>query len=106
MTAATELTDGVTVTDLHPGAVLDVQTRNRRYHIECVKGDEVRISGHPSICPTPTAARLVGSSSGLGGLQAGVVKAGMHLVFERMDEDRPVTTSEITGIQLRETSRA
>jgi hypothetical protein len=102
MTATSELIDGVTVTSLNPGCVLDVETKNRRYHIEYVKGDEVRISGHPSICPTPTAARLVGSSSGIGGLQAGVLKPGMHLVFERMDENRPITTSEITGIRVKE----
>jgi len=101
MTAISELTDGVAVTSLYPGCVLDVQTRNRNYRIECVQGEEVRISGHPSICPVPTAARLVGSSKGMGGLEAGVVKAGMHLVFERLDESRPITTSEITGIRVK-----
>ena len=105
MTATSELTDGVTVTSLHPGSILDVQTRNRYYRIECVKGDEVRISGHPSICPVPTAARLVGSSKGIGVLEAGVVRAGMHLVFELLDESHPVTTSEITGIRVKPAGR-
>jgi len=105
MTATSELIDGVSVTSLNPGCILDVQTKNRRYRIECVNGDEVRISGHPSICPTPTPARLMGSSHGIGGLEAGVVKPGMHLVFERLDESRPITTSQITEIRVKEAGR-
>lgn len=105
MALASEISEGIAVTSLNPGSVLEVETKNRRYKIECVRGDQIRISGHPSICPTPTAARLVGSSSGIGSLQCGVVKPGMHLVFQRLDEGRPVTTSEVTGVHVRDARR-
>jgi hypothetical protein len=101
MPAMTEVSKGVNVSSLNPGSVLDVGTKNHRYRIECVRGDEVRISGHPTICPGPTAAQILGSSShSWGDMEEGLVCPGKHLVFQRLDEDRAITTSAITDIRV------
>jgi hypothetical protein len=43
--------------DLPPGSLLEVETKNRHYQIECLGGSAIRISGHPEYCPTPAAPR-------------------------------------------------
>ena len=100
MTVTSDVSHEISLSSLNPGSVLDVQTKNRHYRIEYLQGDEVRISGHPVICPTPTAAQVLGSTSQGTGMEEGVVARGKHLVFQRLDEDRPITTSEITDIHV------
>jgi hypothetical protein len=34
-----------------------VETKHRTYRLECLGGEEVRISGHPSYCPQPIRAQ-------------------------------------------------
>ena len=62
MTERAELLDGVYLSTLDTGSTIDLATKSRRYRIEYLEGDRVRISGHPQWCPTPTLARLCGSS--------------------------------------------
>ena len=100
MTETGELLDGLYLSTLDTGSTIDLATKRRRYRIEYLEGDLVRISGHPQWCPTPTLARLCGSRVGSAGFEGGYIGCGMRLVFEPWDNRIPVTTSEITGIQV------
>src|SRR5260370_26200355 len=95
-----ELREGVYLSSLDTGSTIDLETRSRHYRIEYLDGDRVRISGHPQWCPTPTLARLCGSRGGLVGFEAGYIGCRMRLVFERLVDHIPVTTSEITDIHV------
>ena len=84
---------------LLPGARIEVETRNRRYQIECLGGNSIRISGHPQYCPTPVRGHLEGSSDKEGVLEPGLIGRGMHLRL--LLEDRlPVTTSRVLRVRL------
>jgi hypothetical protein len=79
---------------LPPGSVLEVETRNRHYQIECLGGSAVRISGHPEYCPTPVNGRM---------LDAGVIERGKYLQF-LLDDRRPVTTSRVVKVRVQRPS--
>jgi hypothetical protein len=101
MPATIERGEAVYLSSLIPGSVLDVVTKHHRYRIEYLGGEEVKISGHPTICPTPVVARLLGSADDAGPVEAGFVRSGMHLVFRRVYEYLPViTTSAITDVRV------
>jgi len=95
-----QLLDGVYLRTLDTGATIDVETRSRRYRLEYLEGDRIRISGHPQLCPTPTLARLCGSRGGRDGFAEGYIGCRMRLVFERLDDHISVTTSEVTDIRV------
>jgi hypothetical protein len=50
--------DGLRLSSLDTGSVIDLHTRSRRYRIEYLQGNRVRISGHPQWCPTPVHGEL------------------------------------------------
>jgi hypothetical protein len=75
---------------LPPGSLLDVETKNRHYRIECLGGSAIRISGHPDYCPTPEPGRV---------LEAGLIERGKHLHFLLQDR-RPVTTSRVMKLRV------
>ena len=83
---------------LAPGSLIDVETKSRHYHIECLGGSTIRISGHPQICPTPVVAQLEGSVTSEGMLENGIIESGTRLVF--MVEHVPITTSEVLHVHL------
>jgi len=91
--------EGVYLHDLDPGTVIDVETKSRHYMIEYVGGDEIRISGHPSLCPSPIPAELRGSLANTGLVEHGFVGRGMRLEFRRLNDDLPVITSAIVDIK-------
>ena len=95
-----EASAGVELKTLIAGSTIDVVTKSRHYRIEYVEGDRIRISGHPQLCPTPTAARLCGSRKGLDEFERGYIGRGMRMVFERAGDVVPVTTSEITEVRV------
>jgi hypothetical protein len=99
LTRKAELLEGVSLSSLGEGSVIDLETKSRHYRIEYLGGDQARISGHPQLCPTPVLAQLQGSI-GRSGIESGFIRQGMHLVFRRLDDHVPVTTSEITGISV------
>jgi len=99
MSAMTEFQQGVYLSDLSPGSVFDVETRSRRSRIEYLGGIQVRISGHPVICPIPIVAELRGSTSDSGSFEASFIGHGMHLEFRPLDERIAVTTSKIVDIK-------
>ena len=90
--------EGIYLNNLDSGSTLDVETKSRHYRIEYVGGDEILISGHPWLCPTPVLAELRGSLRSSGEVQAGFVGRGLRLSFRRLTDARPVVTSEILDI--------
>ena len=102
MEAITERLDGLFVRALHPGTIIDLETQSRRYRIEYLSGDAVRISGNPNWCPAPVVMKLEGSTSGRDHLEPGFIGRGMRLVFRRPDEAMSVTTSEILSVRVGE----
>jgi hypothetical protein len=85
---------------LPPGSVLDVETKNRQYHIECLGGDSIRISGHPEYCPTPVPGKLKGSADKHGVTEPGLIGLGKYLQF-LLDDHRPVTTSRVLHVRVK-----
>jgi hypothetical protein len=79
---------------LAPGSLVDVETKNRHYRIECLGGSAMRISGHPDYCPTPVPARV---------LESGVIERGRHLHL-LLDDRRPVTTSRVVRVRVQRPS--
>jgi hypothetical protein len=98
MTTTTELREGVQLRDLEKGSVIEIETKSRRYAVEYLGGDRVRISGHPGWCPNPVEARLEGSMRNSGAFEEGFVGPGMHVVFQRSDDSLPVTTTEVKDL--------
>jgi hypothetical protein len=91
--------ESVDCRSLPPGAVVDVETKNRRYQIECLGGNAIRISGHPDYCPTPMTAELQGSSDQKGIVGAGIIERGRYLRF-LVENILPITTSRVRGIYV------
>jgi hypothetical protein len=81
------------------GALIDVETKSRHYRIECLGGNEFRISGHPHYCPNPVPAQLQGSVSDDGAFEQGLIGRGMRLMF-LLNERRPVTTSRVLHVHV------
>jgi len=75
---------------LPPGSLLEVETRNRRYLIECLGGDAIRISGHPDYCPIPVTGRV---------MMSGLIERGGHLHL-LLENQRPMTTSRVTRVRV------
>jgi hypothetical protein len=82
---------------LPPGSMLDIETRNRRYHVECLGGCRIRISGHPDLCPTAEPATLQGSVD-KAGVTERLISPGRYLQF--VLHDRPVTTTRVMKVRV------
>jgi hypothetical protein len=100
MANATEPVEGLQLTELEKGSMIDIETKSRHYSVEYLGGDQVRVSGHPEWCPTPIVVRLEGSLRNSGAFEPGFVGPGMHIVFQRLDDRLPVTTSEVIDLHL------
>jgi hypothetical protein len=94
MQTCTELVD---LNRMEPGSVVDVETRNHHYKIECVGGNKIRISGHPQYCPIPVTAQLEGALNRKGLLDAVFIESGKRLLFV-VEERIPVRTSEVVHV--------
>ena len=66
---------------LERGSVIDVETKSRHYQIECLGGNEIRVSGHPEFCPEPVTAHLQGSFDREGNFELGLIGRDMRLRF-------------------------
>ena len=82
---------------LEAGSVVDVETKSRHYQIECLGGSSVRISGHPTYCPSPVAAHLGGSLDREGHLDEGLIETGRRLMF-LIGDRLPVMTSKVLHV--------
>jgi hypothetical protein len=100
MTTSSEFLDkGVDLSSLRAGSLIDVETRSRHYHIECLGGGAIRISGHPEYCPEPVPALLQGSIDKEGELELGFIEPGMRLRFF-LNDTRPVVTSKVVHVHV------
>jgi hypothetical protein len=99
MTTSSEALRGVNLASLAPGCLIDIETRSRRYQIECLGGDTIRISGHPEHCPRPVSAHLKGSINEHGVLELGLIKRGMRIMF-RLNEHLSITTSTVVSVHV------
>jgi len=95
-----EVSKGMYLNALSAGSTIDLETKSRHYRIEYLEGDRIRICGHPRWCPAPTLARLCGSRGGSNEFAEGYIGCQMRLVFERLEDHVPVTTSEVTVIRV------
>jgi hypothetical protein len=91
--------ESVDFKNLPPGAVVDVETKNRHYQIECLGGNAILISGHPQYCPTPMNAELQGSSDQVGIVSPGLIERGRYLRF-LVANTFPITTSRVQHIRV------
>lgn len=91
--------EGVNPASLPPGSLIDVETKSRRYRIECLGGREIRISGHPDYCLTPVPAYLHGSIDNAGAIVPGLIECGRKVMFS-LNGDRPVTTSRVVSVHV------
>ena len=98
---AQEGAEGVYLKDLANGAVLDIETEDRRYRL--VKGSDThaRLSGHPTFCPEPVEVEIEGSIAKRPTLvpSPGFIGRGMYLVYKHPGFDRIITTSRICDIR-------
>jgi len=99
MNTSSEAPGRVDLNTLKLGSWIDVETKSRHYHIECLGGSEIRISGHPEYCPQPMPAQLQGSIGQEGELAWGSIQPGMKLMFF-LNGDRPVRTSKIISVKV------
>ena len=90
----------VEFSSLPPGSLLDIETKNRQYHIECLGGVVIRISGHPEYCPTPVPGTLQGAAAKHGCTEPGLIGKGKYLQF-LLDDHRPVTTSRVVHLRVK-----
>jgi hypothetical protein len=91
--------ESVDCKSLDRGSLVEVETRSRHYHIECLGGDAIRISGHPEFCPSPVPGQLQGSIDQEGALEHGLIGCGMRLRF-LLDNRGPVTTTRVVSVQV------
>jgi hypothetical protein len=96
---SSELFQGVDLKSLRAGSLIDVQTNSRRYRIEFLGGNTIRISGHPEYCPDPELAQLHGSIDNEGVVEVDLIEPGMRLVFV-LSNHRPVTTSRVLTVNV------
>lgn len=101
MTQSVEMLD---CSNLPPGSQVDVETKSRCYHIECLGGTAIRISGHPEYCPAPVPASLHGSVGNEGSLEFGMIGRGMRLMF-LLNGKYPVTTSRVMRVHVLSAAR-
>jgi len=99
MLTSSEVAAGLDLKSLIPGSLIDVETKSRHYHIECLGGNAIRISGHPEYCPNPVPAQLQGSIDKEGELELGLIGSGMRMKFF-LDDHRPVTTTRVVSVHV------
>ena len=90
---------GVEFSQLRPGTILEVRTKNNAYTVIPQEGGGATIWGHPEYCPEPITLNGVGASYVTGVFRDGYLAPGMRLSFP-IDGKR-VNTSRITEIALK-----
>lgn len=100
-----EVEGGVYLSDLPVDSRLEVETQNRFYVLINRGEGHFLISGHPKFCPEPTLVTIAGSNWGGSMLKRSYVGRGMHLEFLHPSYERPIITSKILEIRLRQISQ-
>ena len=96
-----EIEGGVSLKDLPPETVLEIQTMNHCYTAVLLGGNEAMLSGHPQFCPRPVQVAIAGSTWGGSMLKLQYVGRGMHLEFRHPQYPTPIVTSPIQEIRDR-----
>jgi hypothetical protein len=99
MTTPSGANETVDLNSLRPGSLVDVETKNRHYSIECLGGSKIRISGHPQYCPVPMPAVLEGSVDREGAVELGHIERGRRLLFLVRGQG-PVTTTTVVSVHV------
>src|ERR1700687_2485176 len=96
-----EIEGGVSLGDLPPSTVLEIQTQNHRYTAVFLSESQVLISGHPEYCPEPVLVAIAGSTWGGSMLKLRYIGRGMHLEFCHTEYRTPIVTSRIQEVRER-----
>jgi hypothetical protein len=96
-----EIEGGVSLGDLPPSTVLEIQTQNHRYTAVFLSESQVLISGHPEYCPEPVLVAIAGSTWGGSMLKLRYIGRGMHLEFCHPEYRTPIITSRIQEVRER-----
>jgi hypothetical protein len=94
-----EIEGGVSLKDLPPATVLQIQTMHHCYTAVLLGGNEAMISGHPEFCPRPVQVAITGSTWGGSMLKCQFVGRGMNLEFHHPEYPTPIVTSPIQEIR-------
>jgi len=105
MTIHSEVSRGIDFKNLSSGWLVEVETTNRRYLLECLNKCTMRISGHPEYCLSPMLAMLQGSIDDQGAIGTGMIHPGMHLTYF-LDQLGPVAASRVVRVQVTNSDRA
>ncbi len=97
--AQSEIEGGVSLNDLPPATVLEIQTQHHCYLVVLLSDNKALISGHPQFCPEPTQVAIAGSTWGGSMLKRRFVGRGMHLEFCHPQYPTPNVTSPIQEIR-------
>ncbi len=97
--AQSEIEGGVSLNDLPPATVLEIQTQHHCYLVVLLSDNKALISGHPEFCPEPTQVAIAGSTWGGSMLKRRFVGRGMHLEFCHPQYPTPIVTSPIQEIR-------
>jgi hypothetical protein len=96
-----EIEGGVSLGDLPPSTVLEIQTQHHRYTAVFLGESQVLISGHPEFCPEPVLVAIAGSTWGGSMLKLRYIGRGMHLEFCHPEYQTPIVTSRIQEVRER-----
>jgi hypothetical protein len=96
-----EIEGGVSLGDLPPSTVLEIQTQHHRYTAVFVGESQALISGHPEFCPEPVLVAIAGSTWGGSMLKVRYIGRGMHLEFCHPEYRTPIVTSRIQEVRER-----
>src|SRR5579864_6441121 len=94
-----EIEGGVSLGDLPPSTVLEIQTQHHRYTAVFLGESQVLISGHPEYCPEPVLVAIAGSTWGGSMLKLRYIGRGMHLEFCHPEYRTPIVTSRIQEVR-------
>jgi len=93
-----EIEGGVSLNDLPPGAVLEVQTKNTLYRLENKGDGQVMISGNKKFCPEPVLVDFQGSTWGTPMCKIRYVGRGMFMEFHHPTLGT-ITTTRVKDIR-------
>lgn len=96
-----EIEGGVSLGDLSPSTVLEIETQNHRYTAVFLGESKALISGHPEYCPEPVLVGISGSTWGGSMLKLRYIGRGMHLEFSHPEYRTPIVTSRIQEVRER-----
>lgn len=96
-----EIEGGVYLSNLSPGAVLEIETMDWTCTLTYCGENEAWVSGHPEICPEPVRVFVAGSTWGGSMLKQYFIGRGMHLELLQPARRRILTAPILEIRELR-----